>query len=316
MLNLLRWTSQRTIKETFVPPTDFPYPHMERSRRPSVWAPDGDPRRAATHLAIERACAASRVELGEGRAGRLETVPEMAPTSAVWYTAAFVFSLADYCAMLAVNEPNVVLGSAQDRFLASRSRRRALEAEATWSSATGASQRSVVDVERAATSCVFSRRVQLLRPDRHMLARQRARRRSHERRRPSSPGSSSATVSSAVHALRRSHLADPGGGEAGGIRVVDVRARGRRGLRGRRVGAADRGARSGGGDRRARGHQHHHRGQERPDGPVAGGAPGRRHRHDPQGRGSLQDIDQLALFAPHVKWQASARPGARARRRW
>jgi 1-pyrroline-5-carboxylate dehydrogenase len=27
-LNLLRWTSQRAIKENFVPPTDFPYPHM------------------------------------------------------------------------------------------------------------------------------------------------------------------------------------------------------------------------------------------------------------------------------------------------
>jgi 1-pyrroline-5-carboxylate dehydrogenase len=27
-LNLLRWTSQRAIKETFVPPTDFAYPHM------------------------------------------------------------------------------------------------------------------------------------------------------------------------------------------------------------------------------------------------------------------------------------------------
>ena len=28
-MNLLRWTSARSIKETFVPPTDHPYPHME-----------------------------------------------------------------------------------------------------------------------------------------------------------------------------------------------------------------------------------------------------------------------------------------------
>ena len=28
-LNLLRWTSARSIKETFVPPTDHRYPHME-----------------------------------------------------------------------------------------------------------------------------------------------------------------------------------------------------------------------------------------------------------------------------------------------
>ena len=26
--NLLRWTSTRSIKETFVPPTDYRYPHM------------------------------------------------------------------------------------------------------------------------------------------------------------------------------------------------------------------------------------------------------------------------------------------------
>jgi 1-pyrroline-5-carboxylate dehydrogenase len=28
MWNLIRWTSPRSIKETFVPPTDYPYPHM------------------------------------------------------------------------------------------------------------------------------------------------------------------------------------------------------------------------------------------------------------------------------------------------
>ena len=28
-LNLLRWTSARTIKETFVPPTEYRYPFME-----------------------------------------------------------------------------------------------------------------------------------------------------------------------------------------------------------------------------------------------------------------------------------------------
>ncbi|GAA4990517.1 L-glutamate gamma-semialdehyde dehydrogenase [Yinghuangia aomiensis] len=30
MQNLMRWTSTRTIKETFVPPTDYRYPHMEK----------------------------------------------------------------------------------------------------------------------------------------------------------------------------------------------------------------------------------------------------------------------------------------------
>ena len=27
--NLMRWVSTRTVKETFVPPTDFPYPFMD-----------------------------------------------------------------------------------------------------------------------------------------------------------------------------------------------------------------------------------------------------------------------------------------------
>jgi 1-pyrroline-5-carboxylate dehydrogenase len=29
LMNLLRWTSQRTVKETLVPPRDFPYPYMQ-----------------------------------------------------------------------------------------------------------------------------------------------------------------------------------------------------------------------------------------------------------------------------------------------
>jgi 1-pyrroline-5-carboxylate dehydrogenase len=28
----MRWTSTRSIKETFVPPKDYRYPHMERER--------------------------------------------------------------------------------------------------------------------------------------------------------------------------------------------------------------------------------------------------------------------------------------------
>jgi 1-pyrroline-5-carboxylate dehydrogenase len=27
-MNLLRWVSARTVKETFVPPTDYMYPYM------------------------------------------------------------------------------------------------------------------------------------------------------------------------------------------------------------------------------------------------------------------------------------------------
>ena len=33
LLNLLRWTSPRTIKENFAPPTDYRYPHMGKVAR-------------------------------------------------------------------------------------------------------------------------------------------------------------------------------------------------------------------------------------------------------------------------------------------
>ena len=41
--NLLRWTSARTIKETFVPPTDHRYPHQENWKRWRSPTPCGPP---------------------------------------------------------------------------------------------------------------------------------------------------------------------------------------------------------------------------------------------------------------------------------
>ena len=65
-LNLLRWTSARSIKETFVPPTDHAYPHMEgvtpwavfqRVARPAILAAarsDGLRRTAERHAGHPR----------------------------------------------------------------------------------------------------------------------------------------------------------------------------------------------------------------------------------------------------------------------
>ena len=33
MMNVLRWVSARTIKETFVPPTDYRYPFLNPDNR-------------------------------------------------------------------------------------------------------------------------------------------------------------------------------------------------------------------------------------------------------------------------------------------
>ena len=73
---------------------------------------------AATHLAIDRRLCGEPLEIAEGSAAVvLVTLPEMAADDRGLIHGGFVFGLADYAAMLAVNHPNVVLGSAEVRFL-------------------------------------------------------------------------------------------------------------------------------------------------------------------------------------------------------
>lgn len=75
--------------------------------------------KANTHLAISSKWVGSEVEVGLGRAiAQLETQTEMCADDAGLIHGGFTFGLADYCAMLAVNDPHVVLGSAETRFLA------------------------------------------------------------------------------------------------------------------------------------------------------------------------------------------------------
>jgi acyl-coenzyme A thioesterase PaaI-like protein len=70
-----------------------------------------------THRAIDRRLVGEPVELSAGRATvALVTLPEMAADERGLVHGGFVFGLADYAAMLAVNDPNVVLGSAEVRF--------------------------------------------------------------------------------------------------------------------------------------------------------------------------------------------------------
>ena len=91
-----------------------------------------------THLGIdERLCGQIR-ELGQGRAiVELATVDEMAADDRGLVHGGFVFGLADYAAMLAVNDPNVVLGAAECRFLAPVRVGEAVVATGVLSSAKG-----------------------------------------------------------------------------------------------------------------------------------------------------------------------------------
>ena len=77
-----------------------------------------DPVDVRTHKAIERSLSGTPVATSEGRATlRLTTTETMAADERGLVHGGFVFSLADHAAMVAVNDPLVVLGSAQVKFL-------------------------------------------------------------------------------------------------------------------------------------------------------------------------------------------------------
>lgn len=71
-----------------------------------------------THLAADPRFCGTLVQLGEGSARvALEATDSMVVDAQGLVHGGFVFGLADYAAMMAVNDPNVVLGAAQVRFL-------------------------------------------------------------------------------------------------------------------------------------------------------------------------------------------------------
>ena len=122
-----------------------------------------------THLAIEaRLCGEPR-ELREGFC-RVEMVAgdEKRADERGLVHGGFVFGLADYAAMLAVNEPNVVLGSAQARFLKPVVTGEALAAEATVVERAGRKRIVAVDIERAG-DLVFRGEFVCFIPDEHIL---------------------------------------------------------------------------------------------------------------------------------------------------
>ncbi len=71
-----------------------------------------------THRLIDRTLSGQPVELGEGFARvKLKTSECMVADEKGLVHGGFIFSAADYTAMLAVNHPNVVLAKAEVRFL-------------------------------------------------------------------------------------------------------------------------------------------------------------------------------------------------------
>lgn len=99
----------------------------------------------ATHLRISPTLVGTPVALAPGEAtARLLTTPDMAADARGLVHGGFVFGLADYAAMLAVNDPFVVLGAAEVRFLAPVTVGETVEATARVEAAEGKKRRATV----------------------------------------------------------------------------------------------------------------------------------------------------------------------------
>ncbi len=122
-----------------------------------------------THETIDRSLCGEPLEVAAGRARvRLETLPVMAADAAGLVHGGFVFGLADHAAMLAVNEPTVVLAAAELRFLAPVRVGESLEAVASVGEAEGRMLPVEVTVRRGETE-ILSGRLTCVVPRRHVL---------------------------------------------------------------------------------------------------------------------------------------------------
>lgn len=122
-----------------------------------------------THERIAPALCGRPVELAAGRARVvLEASGEMAADARGLVHGGFTFGLADYAAMLAVNEPTVVLASAETKFLGPAVTGDRLEAEARVERSEGR-KRWVTVVVRREGSPVMEGQFLAVVPDRHIL---------------------------------------------------------------------------------------------------------------------------------------------------
>ena len=122
-----------------------------------------------THLRADPRFCGTLVELGEGSARvALDAIDSMVVDAQGLVHGGFIFGLADYAAMLAVNDPNVVLGAAETRFLQPVRRGDHLIASAQTLGAQG--RKHEVRVEATVNSeKVFEGTFTCFVPERHVL---------------------------------------------------------------------------------------------------------------------------------------------------
>lgn len=124
---------------------------------------------ANTHLALTARLCGTPISLEPSAAEvELVTLQEMAADARGLVHGGFVFGLADYAAMLAINEPNVVLGAAEVRFLAPVVVGQTLRARARAAAPDGKKLRVAVEVVRDQEP-VFSGSFVCFVPPQHVL---------------------------------------------------------------------------------------------------------------------------------------------------
>ncbi len=129
-----------------------------------------------THDRIAPGLCGRPVELSAGRARVvLDASGEMAADERGLTHGGFTFGLADYAAMLAVNEPTVVLASAETKFLGPVVTGDRLEAEAEVERTDGRKRWVKVTVRRAGAPVMEGQFLAVV-PDRHILDGKDARR--------------------------------------------------------------------------------------------------------------------------------------------
>lgn len=102
-----------------------------------------------THMLIDERFSGNIVELSEGCSKvELVTTTEMTVDETGLIHGGFIFSVADYAAMVAVNHPFVVLGSANVKFLKPVRAGEPIEAVAVVTSEEGKKREVTVDVTR------------------------------------------------------------------------------------------------------------------------------------------------------------------------
>jgi acyl-coenzyme A thioesterase PaaI-like protein len=124
-----------------------------------------------THVQIARHLCGHPIELHPGHARvALDAAREMATDERGLVHDGFTFGLADYAAMLAVNEPTVVLASARTTFLGPVVVGDRMEAEATVERTEGKKRWVKVFVRRAGVP-IFEGEFLAVVPDTHILDR-------------------------------------------------------------------------------------------------------------------------------------------------